>query len=199
MLMIWIFMVVAGLWILFTGKAPMVLFGGLGTYKIEGRASRVIGACMALSVLVSYAGLVVLSVFADSGNIAYTMVCGLIPILLFLTGITIAIRRLRVPYPLSDSSGNPLSPDAIDTDVVVRKKVQNSMYLLAVGMGLAIIALPILGVILFPMAFYLANRGLSPSVETSIKERYQNEVNFIRLLSLVLLTFSVLIPLIGRT
>jgi hypothetical protein len=199
MLMIWIFLVVAGLWILFTGKAPMVLFGGLGTYRINSRASRIIGVCMVLSALLSFASLVVLSFFDESGNIVYTLVCGLVPVLLVLIGITIAVRRVRNPYPLNDSSGNPLSIDAIETDGMVRKKVQRSMYLLAVGMGLAIVAIPILGVILFPVAYYLANQGSWPAMEESIRERYQNEINFIRLLSVVLLIAMVLMLLSGRT
>ena len=188
-------MLVAGLWALFTGKLPMVLFSGLGTHKVEGMAARVIGVCLALSAPVSFVSILVLSLLLESNSLVYTFVCGLGPTLLVMVGATFAVRGVRTPYQLSGNSDNPLSPEAIETDKAVRQKVQRSMYLLALGLGLSLVAHPVLGVIVFPLAYIQATKAISPTEEISIKDRYRADVNMIRLLSVVLVVFSVLIAI----
>lgn len=191
--LIWIFMLVAGLWALFTGKLPMVLFSGLGTHKVDGRAARVIGACLAFAVLLSYISIVILNIFYASANLAYNLICGLIPALLFLVGASISVRRLRTPYQLTSDSSDPPSPEAAKIQKVVTQKVRRSAYLVAIGLGLAIIAFPLFGVVVFPLAFIQAGRAISPMKAAHIEDLFQNDVNFLRSLSAVLAVFSVVL------
>ena len=193
MLLIWIVMLVAGLWALFTGKLPMVLFSGFGTHKVEGMAARVIGIGLALSAPVSFVSMLALSLLFESNGVVYTLVGGLGPTLLVMIGATLAVRAVRTPYPFSSESSHPLSPEAIETDRAVRQKVQRSMYLLALGLGLSLVAHAAVGVVVFPLAYLQANKAIAPTEEASIKDRYRDDVILIRLLSIALIVFSVLI------
>jgi ABC-type xylose transport system permease subunit len=191
MLVIWSVMLVAGLWALFTGKLPMILFSGLGTHKVEGKAAKTIGICLALSALISFVG-----VFFFADNNFNSLILGLGPTLLVMGGATFVVRRLRKPSPLTDDLSDLLPPEAIKNDEVVRQKLQRSAYLLALGLGLIWLVHPIFWWIMCPLTYIQANRAISSVKDGRLIARYQNDANAIRLLSVVLAVASILMGLI---
>jgi len=192
MITFWIVMLVTGLWALFTGRLPMILFSGLGTHRVEGIPARVIGSCLALSAPVSFVSLGLGSLL-DSDNLLYAIACGLGPTLLVMVAATLAVYRVRTPFQLAGNPDSPVSPEVIILDNAVRQKVQRSVYLLALGLGLALIAHPAVGVIAFPLAYLQATRAISPTDEQLVRNRYRAEADMVRLLAVVLTVSSVLI------
>jgi hypothetical protein len=196
MLTIWIVLLVAGLWALFTGSLPMVLFSGFGTHRVEGIPARVIGLCLALSAPVSFVSLGLSSLLGSDSSL-YAFACGLGPTVLVMLAATIAVNRARTPYQLTGNPDSPVSPEVIKLDNSVRQKVQRSMYLLALGLGLALLAHPAVGVIVFPLAYIQATRAISLTDEQLVRNRYRADANVVRLLAVVLVIVSVLIVFAG--
>ena len=193
MWLIWITMLVSGLWTLFTGKVPMVLFSGLGTHKVEGRAAKVIGICLALPVPVGIATVFILGFFLGTDQAIFDWILAVALTLLSAIAAIFVVRRNRTPYELTDTAGNPVSPEAVEADRVVRQKVQRSMYLLALGLGLAVVVHVAIAFAVFLIAYFQANRAVPSAKETGVKDRYGDDANLIRLLSAVLAVFSALL------
>jgi hypothetical protein len=190
---LWIIMMVGGLWALFAGRLPMLLFSGFGAYKVEGNVARVIGACLAIPLPLSIVSGFVLAFVVGEDAIAFVSILSLGFTILVALGAVLTVRFARKPHQVVDSAGHPFSPEMLEGLKVVRKKLQQALFTTALGLGAAVVVHAILGPAFFLVAYVLASRAMRLAKEKGVIHRYRDDGNMLRLLSVVLLVFSIVV------
>jgi hypothetical protein len=124
---LWIIMMAGGLWALFVGRLPMLLFSGFGDYKVEGSVARVIGACLLIPLPLSIISGFVLALVIGETAVAFAAILSLGLTLLVAFGAVLIVRLVRKPHQIVDSAGNPLSPAMLENLQVAREKLQQAL------------------------------------------------------------------------
>jgi len=185
-------MFVTGVWGLFSGTLPSLLFGGPGKFTIEGRSARVIGAALMLPLPAAFAsGFLLAWLFGEYGapialimEIGFTVVIG--------AGCWIATRKLQTPFAASPKSDDAIAEKTLEDNKQAMSKAQQSLFALAIAIGITNFIL-IAALVAFPVAFLVATQALKFTEARHLDARYRKDLNLIRVLAGSLMAFYILI------
>jgi hypothetical protein len=96
------FMLVAGIWFIFSGRIPSWIIGG-GKYRIEGNSVRLIGILFTLPVLLTLGISWIMSI-AGQENFVFSFVWELATMIIVVIISGIIVRRIRTPINPTDTS-----------------------------------------------------------------------------------------------